>query len=300
MQENIKQPQAVIIGGGPAGVSAALYLARAGIAATIIENGPGALARAHKIDNYYGISASGSRLYANGLEQARSQGVQIINDEVIGVEYLDSFTLSLKSTKEALTTRVLILATGTKNVSLNLPGLLQLEGKGISYCAVCDGFFFRKKKVAVLGSGAYALHEAEYMRHLASSVTILTNGQDDAAAQAAGFATITSKLTALQGEQRLSAISFADGSVLEVDGLFIAMGTADSTDIARKLGAQINGRFIRIDSDGATNIPGLFAAGDCTGGLLQIAKAVHEGARAGLTALNFIRQAQAKSPQSNN
>lgn len=300
MQENIKQPQAVIIGGGPAGVSAALYLARAGIAAAIIENGPGALARAHKIDNYYGISASGSRLYANGLEQARSQGVQIINDEVIGVEYLDSFTLSLKNTKEALTTRVLILATGTKNVSLNLPGLLQLEGKGISYCAVCDGFFFRKKKVAVLGSGAYALHEAEYLRHLASSVTILTNGQDDAAAQAAGFATITAKLTALQGEQRLSAISFADGSVLEVDGLFIAMGTADSTDIARKLGAQINGRFIRIDNDGATNIPGLFAAGDCTGGLLQIAKAVHEGARAGLTALNFIRQAQAKSPQNNN
>ena len=298
MQENIKQPQAVIIGGGPAGVSAALYLARAGIAAAIIENGPGALARAHKIDNYYGISASGSKIYANGLEQAHSQGVQIINDEVIGVEYIDSFTLSLKNTKESLTTSTLILATGTKNVSLNLPGLVQLEGKGISYCAVCDGFFFRKKKVAVLGSGAFALHEAEYLRHLASSVTILTNGQDAAAAQAAGFATITAKLTAVQGEQRLNSISFADGTALEVDGLFIAMGTADSTDIARKLGAQINGRFIRIDSDGATNIPGLFAAGDCTGGLLQIAKAVHEGARAGLTALNFIRQAQAKFSQS--
>lgn len=300
MQENIKQPQAVIIGGGPAGVSAALYLARAGIAAAIIENGPGALARAHKIDNYYGISASGSKIYANGLEQARSQGVQIINDEVIGVEYIDSFTLSLKNTKESLTTSTLILATGTKNVSLNLPGLVQLEGKGISYCAVCDGFFFRKKKVAVLGSGAFALHEAEYLRHLASNVTILTNGQDAAAAQAAGFATITAKLTAVQGEQRLSAISFADGSVLEIDGLFIAMGTADSTDIARKLGAQINGRFIRIDSDGATNIPGLFAAGDCTGGLLQIAKAVHEGARAGLTALKFIRQLEADTTQTSN
>ena len=300
MQENIKQPQAVIIGGGPAGVSAALYLARAGIAAAIIENGPGALARAHKIDNYYGISASGSRIYANGLEQARSQGVQIINDEVIGVEYINSFTLSLKNTTEPCTTRVLILATGTKNVSLNLPGLVQLEGKGISYCAVCDGFFFRKKKVAVLGSGAFALHEAEYLRHLASSVTILTNGQDNAAARSAGFATITAQLTAVHGEQRLSAISFADGSTLEVDGLFIAMGTADSTDIARKLGAQINGRFIRIDSDGATNIPGLFAAGDCTGGLLQIAKAVHEGARAGLTALKFIRQLEADTTQTNN
>lgn len=300
MNTKAMQPQAVIIGGGPAGVSAALYLARAGITAAIVENGPGALARAHKIDNYYGISASGSRLYANGLEQARAQGVAVLTDEVVGVEYTDSFALSLKHAPEPLTAPVLILATGTKNISLNLPGLLQLEGKGVSYCAVCDGFFFRKKRVAVLGSGAYALHEAEYLRHLASSVTILTNGQSDEQAKAAGFSTIAARLTAINGEEQLTGISFADGTSLEVDGLFIAMGTADSTDIARKLGAQINGRFIRINSEGATNIPGLFAAGDCTGGLLQIAKAVHEGARAGLAALSFIRQTQPAKAETNN
>lgn len=289
MQKDIKQPQAIIIGGGPAGVSASLYLARAGITTTIIENGPGALARAHKIDNYYGIAASGAKLYSNGLEQARSQGVRIIRDEVINVEYIDAFTLRLKAVGEQITAPVLILATGTKNISLNLPGLVKLEGKGISYCAVCDGFFFRKKKVAVLGNGAFALHEAEYLRHLAGNVTILTNGQDDAAAKAAGFAAITANLASVNGEERLTSISFVDGSTLEVDGLFIAMGTADSTDIARKLGAQINGRFIKIDNEGATNIPGLFAAGDCTGGLLQVSKSVHEGARAGLAALKFIR-----------
>ena len=113
--------QVIIIGGGPAGVSAALYLARAGVRTTIIENGPGALARAHKIDNYYGIAASGARLYAAGLEQAEALGVSIRQDEVLSVEYTDSFTLSLKATAEQLSAPALILATGTKNISLNLP-----------------------------------------------------------------------------------------------------------------------------------------------------------------------------------
>ncbi len=282
--------QAVIIGGGPAGVSAALYLARANIKTAIVENGPGALARAHKIENFYGIAASGLKLYAEGLEQARSLGVDIIQDEVLAAEYYDSFVLTLKHQAEPLPAPALILATGTKNVTLNLPGLVELEGKGISYCAVCDGFFFRKKKLAVLGHGAFALHEAEYLRHLADAVTVLTNGQDDSAAKAAGFATITTPVTAVTGSERLQAVRFADGSELEVSGLFIALGTADSTDMARKLGAQLDGRFIKVDADGATNIPGLFAAGDCIGGLKQVAKAVHDGARAGLATIKFLRK----------
>ena len=282
--------QAVIIGGGPAGVSAALYLARANIKTAIVENGPGALARAHKIENFYGIAASGIKLYAEGLEQARSLGVDIIQDEVLAVEYYDSFVLTLKHAAEPLPAPALILATGTKNVTLNLPGLVELEGKGISYCAVCDGFFFRKKKLAVLGHGAFALHEAEYLRHIAAEVTVLTNGQDDSAAKAAGFATLTTPVTAVTGSERLEAVHFADGGELEVSGLFIALGTADSADIARKLGAQLDGRFIKVDADGATNIPGLFAAGDCIGGLKQVAKAVHDGARAGLAAIKFLRK----------
>ena len=280
----------VIIGGGPAGVSAALYLARANFKVAIVENGPGALARAHKIDNFYGIAASGSKLYAAGLAQAKVLGVDIITDEVLAVEYYDSFVLTLKQHSEPLPAPVLILATGTKNITLNLPGLVELEGKGISYCAVCDGFFFRKKKLAVLGHGAYALHEAEYLRHIAAEVTVLTNGQDDSVAKTAGFATITTPVTGVTGTEHLETVCFADGSQLEVNGLFIALGTADSTDMARKLGAQLDGRFIKVDADGATNIPGLFAAGDCTGGLKQVAKAVHDGARAGLAAIKFLRK----------
>lgn len=281
--------QVIIIGGGPAGVSAALYLARAAIKTLIIENGPGALSRAHKIDNYYGVAASGSELYTKGLEQAKALGITVINDEVLNVEYTDSFTVHLKNTAKILTAPVLLLATGTKNITLNLPELVEFEGKGVSYCAVCDGCFFRKKQVAVLGNSAYALHEAEYLKHLATSVTILTNGKDDSLAVAAGFTVRKEVIKAIVGENKLQSIHFAEGPALNIDGLFIAMGTADSTDIARKLGAQLDGRFIKIDTDCATNIPGLFAAGDCTGGLMQIAKAVHEGARAGLAALKFIR-----------
>lgn len=281
--------QVIIIGGGPAGVSAALYLARAAIKTLIIENGPGALSRAHKIDNYYGVAASGSELYTKGLEQAKALGITVINNEVLNVEYTDSFTVHLKNTAKILTAPVLLLATGTKNITLNLPELVEFEGKGVSYCAVCDGFFFRKKQVAVLGNSAYALHEAEYLKHLATSVTILTNGKDDSLAVAAGFTVRKEVIKAIVGENKLQSIHFAEGPALNIDGLFIAMGTADSTDIARKLGAQLDGRFIKIDTDCATNIPGLFAAGDCTGGLMQIAKAVHEGARAGLAALKFIR-----------
>ena len=282
--------QVVIIGGGPAGVSAALYLARANIKTAIVENGPGALARAHKIDNFYGIAASGPKLYAEGLEQARALGVEIIQDEVLAVEYFDSFALTLKNQPEPLSAPVLLLATGTKNVTLNLPGLMELEGKGISYCAVCDGFFFRKKQVAVLGDGPFALHEAEYLQHLADNVTVLTHGKDDSLAKAAGFATITTPLKAINGDARLETIQFEDGSTLMVNGLFIALGTADSTDIARKLGAQLDGRFIKVDADGSTNIPGLFAAGDCIGGLKQVSKAVHDGARAGLAIIKHLRK----------
>ena len=280
----------IIIGGGPAGVSAALYLARANFKVAIVENGPGALARAHKIDNFYGIAASGSKIYAEGLAQAKALGVDIITDEVLAVEYYESFVLTLKRCTEPLPAPVLVLATGTKNITLNLPGLVELEGKGISYCAVCDGFFFRKKKLAVLGHGAYALHEAEYLRHIAAEVTVLTNGQDDSVAKTAGFATITTPVTGVTGTEHLETVCFADGSELAVNGLFIALGTADSTDMARKLGAQLDGRFIKVDADGATNIPGLFAAGDCIGGLKQVAKAVHDGARAGLAAIKFLRK----------
>lgn len=280
----------IIIGGGPAGVSAALYTTRANLKTLIIENGANALARAHLISNYYGVTATGSELYAKGLQQAKELGTEIIHDEVVAAEYTGAgFSVTGSKMTEPLGSRALLLATGVKNATLNLPGLAALTGRGISYCAVCDGFFFRKKRVAVLGSGKYALHEAEYLKHLAGSLVILTNGDDGTLLKSAGFAVDERKLSSIGGEDKLRGVIFEDGAKLELDGLFIALGTADSTDLARKIGAQLDGRFIKTDGSGATNVPGLFAAGDCTGGTLQVAKAVCDGMNAASGIIRYLR-----------
>ena len=280
----------IIIGGGPAGVSAALYTTRANLKTLIIENGANALSRAHLINNYYGVTATGSELYAKGLTQAKELGTEIIHDEVVAAEYSGAgFSVTGSKTAEPQESRALLLATGVKNATLNLPGLEALTGRGISYCAVCDGFFFRKKSVAVIGNGQYALHEAEYLKHLAGSLVILTNGDDGTLLKSAGFAVDERKLSSISGENKLCGVIFDDGAALELDGLFIALGTADSTDLARKIGAQLDGRFIKTDGSGATNVPGLFAAGDCTGGTLQVAKAVYDGMNAASGIIRYLR-----------
>lgn len=277
----------IIIGGGPAGASAALYALRANLSVLLLENGPGALGKAHRIENYYGITAAGPDLYNAGLQQLRELGAQIIHTEALSVDYTGNFAVQ---TDGALyEAPAVILATGGKSATLRLDGLQQLEGHGVSYCAVCDGFFYRGKKVAVLGSGAYALHEADYLRHLAGSVIVLTNGQSGRAAVKGGFTVDERPLKAVTGTEKITGVTFADGSSLSLDGLFVALGTAGSTDMARKMGAAVDGRYISVDDNCATNIPGLFAAGDCTGGMLQVAKAVYQGAVAGNAAVSYVR-----------
>lgn len=276
----------IIIGGGPAGVSAAIYTVRAGLKTLIIENGVNALGKAHLIQNYYGSIMNGADMYQKGLEQASELGVEIINAEVVSAEWLITFNVQLAEKAEALSSKALILATGTQPTSVPIPGVRDYEGRGVSYCAVCDGFFFRGKKVAVLGNGAYALHEAEYLESLAE-VTILTNGLEIGNVT---LPVIKKRIVAVNGEQNLQSVSFEDGATLEVEGLFIALGTAGSSSLALKLGAMQDGKYVKIDEQGATNVPGLFAAGDCTGGLLQVAKAVYEGAKAGLSAIKFVKE----------
>lgn len=284
----------IILGGGPAGVSAALYAARAALAVTLVENGPKALAKAKSIENYYGLKADGPEMYAAGLAQASSLGVKIIHGEALDAEDTGSgFKLLVKTADgkepQELAAPMLLLATGAANLSLNVPGLTRLEGRGVSYCAVCDGFFFRGRTVGVAGSGLFALHEAEYLKHLASEVIIFTDGGDAKMARAANYKVKEQKIRELTGTERLESVILADGESVPLDGLFLALGTADSGAVAKKLGAELNGRFIMTDGAGATSIPGLFAAGDCTGGLQQVATAVGEGALAGMAAVRFAR-----------
>jgi thioredoxin reductase (NADPH) len=284
----------VIIGAGPAGVSAALYTARAQMRTTIFTTGKSALNRAEKIENYYGFSepVTGQSLEESGLEGARRLGVDVREEEVVGLYFEDR--LLVRTAKGDYPADCVILATGTSRLSPPIPGLKDYEGKGVSYCAVCDGFFYRKKRAAVLGSGEYAASEAKELLPVAASVTVVTDGKEPEVPMPDGVSVDTRKIQALEGGERLERIVFEDGEAQETDGLFVAYGIAGSAALAKKIGAFTEGARIAVDENMATNVPGLYAAGDCTGGLLQVAKAVYEGAKAGTEAVRYLRSKEKK------
>ena len=282
----------VIIGSGPAGVSAALYTARAGLDTTVLTRGPGALARAEGIENYYGVPGpvSGAELERRGIEGAKAVGVQFVEAEAVGLTFTDKLTVETLSGDYPAD--AVILATGASRAAPPIPGLKALEGHGVGYCATCDAFFYRGKDVAVLGSGEYALHEASALLPLAKSVTLLTGGAPLTAEFPPEIALCTEKVEAILGEEagKVTGVRLAGGRELPLDGVFVALGVAGSTALARKMGAEVDGNRIVVDEHMMTTVPGLFAAGDCTGGLLQVAKAVYEGAMAGNEAAKALRK----------
>ena len=282
-------PEIVIIGSGPAGVSAALYAARAGAKTTVLTRGHGALDRAELIQNYYGFAEpiSGAELERRGIEGAKAVGVEFVTTEAVGLTYTDRLTV--ETLAGDFPADAVILATGASRAAPRIPGLTGLEGHGVSFCATCDAFFYRGKDVAVLGSGEYALHEAQALLPVVKSVTLLTGGAPLTAQFPPEVAVRTEPVEAILGEERVTGVQLPGGETLEVSGVFVAQGVAGSTALARKLGAEVEGNRIVVDERMQTTLPGLYAAGDCTGGLLQVAKAVYEGAVAGTEAAKAVR-----------
>ena len=283
-------PNIVIIGSGPAGVSAALYAARAGVETTVLTKGPGALDRAELIQNYYGFAEpiSGAELERRGIEGAKALGVQFVTTEAVGLTYTDKLTV--ETVDKNYPADAVILATGASRAVPRIPGLAGLEGHGVSYCATCDAFFYRGKDVAVLGSGEYALHEVQALLPVVKNITLLTNGSPLTASFPPEVTVCPEKVNAILGEERVSGVELSGGKTVALSGVFVALGVAGSTALARKLGAEVDGNRILVDEHMQTTLPGLYAAGDCTGGLLQVAKAVYEGALAGTEAAKALRK----------
>ncbi|HKM00708.1 MAG TPA: FAD-dependent oxidoreductase [Sedimentibacter sp.] len=279
----------IIIGNGPAGVSTALYTTRAGINTMIIGKDHGALGKASEIENYYGFSQpiSGKDLISEGMEGARRLGAEIVSDEVLGVSYGDKLTVITERGEYEADS--VVLATGTSRMTSKIKGLKEYEGHGVSYCAVCDAFFYRGKDVAVLGNGNYALHEALELLPTSRSVTILTNGKEPVFQVPKNIKVNTNIINLIGGNDVVEEVHFQNEEMIQVSGLFVAIGVAGSTDLAKKIGAETQNNKIIVDENMSTNIPGLYAAGDCTGGLLQISKAVYEGAKAGTEIIKYLR-----------
>lgn len=282
----------IIVGAGPAGISASLYTIRRNLKTLIIYKEKSALEKSTKIENYYGFEngINGEELYKIGIRQAQNIGAEAIKDEVtnIKIDYLNEkeYTFKVEILNNEFKAKSVILATGNKKNKPNIKNMDKYEGKGISYCAICDGFFYRNKNVAVIGNGDYAIAEAKDLQNIAKSITILTNGRQAPEYRAENININTKKIDQIEGENKVEEIDFVDNTKMKIDGIFIAQGVAGSTEFAKKIGAKINNDKIVVDENMETSIKGLFACGDCTGGLYQVSKAVYDGTKAGLAVLN--------------
>lgn len=280
---------AIVIGAGPAGISASLYIKRAGHDVLVLYKDNGALEKATKIENYYALPATGKQIAMQGIKQAQDLGIEIRKEEVVEIEYdYEQKFFNVKADKQ-YQTKTVVLATGNNRKTLNIEGIKELEGKGISYCAVCDAFFYKNKDVAIVGSGRYAINEINYLKNVVNSVVLLTQGENPPDTRGE-IEVIPKKIAKIEGENKVEDVIFEDNTKRKLDGIFIALGTANATDFGKKLGLNIQQNNIIVDNQMQTNMPGIFACGDCTGGLLQISKAVYEGTKAGLSVIDYLRK----------
>lgn len=285
----------IIIGAGPAGISASLYTIRSNLKTLLIYKEKSALEKATKIENYYGFEngINGEELYKKGIEQARELGAEILNEEVtsIQIEITENKKQAFKvqTLNNEFIAKSVILATGNKKNKPDIQKIDEYEGKGISYCAMCDGFFYRNRDVAIIGNGDYAISEAMELQNIVKTVKILTNGQEMPEYRGENIDIINKTIKSFSGENKVENIEFSDNSKINIDGVFIAQGVAGSTEFAKKIGAQIQNDKIVVNENMETTVKGLYACGDCTGGLYQISKAVYEGTKAGIQVIKYLK-----------
>lgn len=290
----------VIAGGGPAGLSAALYAARAGLTTLLLEkNAPGGQAATTAvIENYPGVaSVNGADLCFAMMDQAAGFGAEIEFDEAVRFEDPTGPVKTVVTASGArYETRTIIFAPGAFHRHLGCPGEERLTGAGVSYCAVCDGAFFRGKDVAVVGGGDSALVEALYLAGLARTVYLIHRRTEYRAAEtlvrrvkaeARIVETLGVTVASVTGESAVDGLVLSDGRRLALDGVFIAVGMIPATAGLDFLPLE-NG-YIRTQADRSCG-PGLYAAGDATvTPLRQVVTAAADGAVAAVSAGEYIK-----------
>lgn len=283
----------IIIGAGPAGMNAALYLKRAGIDVVLIEKEVpgGEMLKTNKIENYLGFeSIDGGELALKMSKQIKDLGIKIMKDKVLKVTKNDKFIVETE--KEKLEADYVIVATGRTPRKLGLRGEDVLTGKGISYCAVCDGAFYRGKEVAVIGGGDAALTEALYLADLCAKVYVVV--RRDLRASEVLQSRVKAKeniivlknvnVSKLDFDERLSSIILDDGKTLPVSGMFIAIGGMPQLNFLDGLDVMMKNGYIVTNDKMESSVKGLYAVGDVRyKDYYQIVTAVSDGAVAALS-----------------
>lgn len=303
----------LIIGSGPAGLSAAIYARRANIKAAVIEKeyeGTGQIAESQRVDNYLGLpKTSGYDLGEIFRNHAVDMGVEFIEQEVTAIEQTLSIETGDKETPVWKVTddsgngqlaKAIILATGASPRLLDAPGEKDFLGKGISFCAICDGAFYKGKRVAVIGGGDTALDDALYLADIAEQVYLVHRRMQFRGAEATVEAIkkkknidllLETQVEAFLGEKKLSGIQLSNGEILEVDGAFVAIGSTPQSNLVRDLVDVSQQGYILADESGITKAAGLFAAGDVREKKLrQVVTAVSDGANAATSAAEYLKR----------
>lgn len=294
----------IIIGAGPAGLTAGIYAQRSGLSSVVLEKDMvgGLVAVTPVVENYPGFTnIAGKRLMDLISSQAKNY-VDIHEGEEI-------FEIKVGKKIEAITNRgkyigdALILATGAKYQKLDVPGEEKFAGHGVSYCATCDGYFFKDKKVLMVGGGNSALTDALHLKNLGANVAIV-HRRDQLRAEKYLQESVkreelpviwNSVVEEIKGKGnkvngvKVKNLKTKESKLHKVDGVFIAIGEEPNSKLAGEIGIKLKeGGFIDVDSHGRTNIPRIYAAGDVTGGVRQIVTAVSEGATAALAAFEDL------------
>lgn len=300
----------VIIGSGPAGLGASIYAKRANLSVVVIEReyeGTGQIAESGQVDNYLGLPAMGGfELGENFRNHAVSLGVSFVEANVTGIEIDNNhfYTISLER-GASITSKTIIYAAGASPRKANIPGEEKFTGKGVSYCALCDGAFYKQKTVAVLGGGDTALDNAEYLSKIAQKVYLVHRRTEfRGAANTVERLKDTNnvefvlgrQVTSINGEQKVTEIEFSDQSRISVDGAFVAFGSVPNTKLIDNFVDLDENGYVAADESGITSQPGLFVAGDVRRkSLRQVITAVSDGANAVVSAYDYIKRQKSKN-----
>jgi thioredoxin reductase (NADPH) len=294
-----------IIGAGPAGYSAGIYAVRSGIKTALFERGDGGgrAVLSPKIENYAGFdSIPGAELMEKMKHHASKYVTMHVYEEVKNIVHTDS-TFTIETTKDKYTVGAILLCTGTEHKTLDIPGEKEFLGKGVSYCATCDGFFFRGKRVAVMGGGNTAIMEAIFLKQIGCTEVTVVHRRDQLRAETIYVTEAKEKqvhfllnkeANSISGKDVVTSLYLTDvttkkASVLEVDGVFISVGDTPQNELAKKLGVTLDDQgYVVVDRQQRTNIKGVFAAGDITGGVRQVITASAEGAIAALSSTEAL------------
>lgn len=298
-----KMRDLLIVGSGPAGLSASIYAKRANLDVLVVEKeflGTGQIAESSQVDNYIGlVGKSGYELGEAFRQDAEKCGVEFYEAEAVKLTHQNGVWTTVLDNGEELHSKAVVYATGASHKRLHISGEDKFIGNGVSFCALCDGALYRDKAVAVIGGGDTALDDALYLSNIASKVYLIHRreefrGSPQSILKINAKANIETVLSAnviqINGDDRVESVTLNNGNEIVVDGVFIAIGMTPQTNLLSGMVEIDNYGYTVSDESGITKAEGLFVAGDVrTKKLRQVVTAVSDGANAAISAVEYLK-----------